>query len=117
MSTDQGKCESLVGMLAYVEDQDVYAYETTIYDNQTAILVAKTTDGTTKKVNLRLPGLTEALRLHAQYGFGHPLERNGVQWEFRQGRFRCLFRESSLTASGFPMGSHFSSSSSDSTDN
>jgi len=85
MSTDQEKCKSLVAQLAFVNDQDVHTYEATIFDNQTAILVAKTTDGTTKKVNLRLPGLTTALNSHAQYGFGHPLERDDIKWEFRQG--------------------------------
>jgi hypothetical protein len=92
MATDQQKCEALVGELAFIGEQDVYQSTITIYSSGQAILVGRTTDGTAKKVNFEgLPALRAALRSHAQYGFGHPLDRDGIQWEFRQGRFRFIY--------------------------
>ncbi|KAF2178256.1 hypothetical protein K469DRAFT_334338 [Zopfia rhizophila CBS 207.26] len=88
MPTDKEKCEALVAILAYVTPQDVYTSDSTIYNNGNAILVARTTNGTTKRVNFALPALRTALRSHAQYGFGHPLDREGVRWEFRTGKIR-----------------------------
>lgn len=85
MATDQYKCEMLVAELSLIGEQDVYQSTITIYNSGHAILVGRTTDGTTKKVNFEgLPALRIALKAHAQYGFGIPLDRDGIRWEFRQ---------------------------------
>jgi hypothetical protein len=110
MATDQQKCEALVGELAFIGEQDIYQSTITIYSSGQAILVGRTTHGIAKKVNFEgLPALRAALKSRAQYGFGHPLNRDGIRWEFRQGRFRfdCLGSMVNILFSTYPRKSIF----------